>query len=94
MLPDKPGGRSVPRYYLGPAGLTGKAVSSAKAEFVSSQGWTVKMDLTGSGSSQWDQLAQAQFHKQVAITLDSIVQSAPSIQPGPAFVHVRSAAPR
>ncbi len=81
VLPDKPGGKSVPRYYLGPAGLTGKAVSSAKAEFVSSEGWTVKMNLTGSGSSKWDQLAQAQFHKQVAITLDSIVQSAPQIQP-------------
>jgi preprotein translocase subunit SecD len=84
VLPDKPGGPKSPRYYLGPAGLTGKAVSSAKAEFVSSQGWTVKMDLTGSGSTAWDQLAQQQFHKQVAITLDSIVQSAPQIQPGDA----------
>jgi preprotein translocase subunit SecD len=42
------------------------------------------MDLTGSGSSQWDTLAQKQFHQQVAITLDSIVQSAPEIQPGDA----------
>jgi preprotein translocase subunit SecD len=86
VLPDKPGGPQASRLYLGPAALTGKAVSSAKAEFISSQGWTVKMDLTGSGSSQWDQLAQKQFHKQVAITLDSIVQSAPTIQPNdPAF---------
>jgi preprotein translocase subunit SecD len=84
VLPDKPGGPTVPRYYLGPAGLTGKAVSSAKAEFVPGQGWTVKMDLTGSGSTKWDQLASEQFHKQVAITLDSIVQSAPQIQPGDA----------
>jgi preprotein translocase subunit SecD len=83
VLPDKPGGRNAPRYYLGPAGLTGKVVDSAKAEFVSSQGWTVKMDLTDSGSSKWDQLAQEQFHKQVAITLDSVVQSAPTIQPPP-----------
>ena len=81
MLPDKPGGPTLPRYYLGPAGLTGKAVSSANAEFVQGQGWTVKMDLTDSGSSKWDQLASEQFHKQVAITLDSIVQSAPQIQP-------------
>jgi preprotein translocase subunit SecD len=84
VLPDKPGGPTVPRYYLGPAGLTGKAVSSAKAEFVPGQGWTVKMDLTGSGSTKWDQLASEQFHKQVAITLDSIVQSAPQIQPNDA----------
>jgi preprotein translocase subunit SecD len=84
VLPDKPGGKSAPRLYLGPTGLTGKAVSTAKAEFVPSQGWTVKMDLTDSGSSKWDQLAQEQFHKQVAIVLDSIVQSAPQIQPGDA----------
>ncbi len=84
VLPEKPGGKSAPRYYLGPSPLTGKAVSSAKAEFVSSQGWTVKMDLTDSGSAKWDQLAQEQFHKQVAITLDSIVQSAPTIQPNDA----------
>ena len=84
VLPDKPGGPTVPRYYLGPSGVTGKAVSSAKAEFVSTQGWTVKMDLTGTGSTQWDTLAQQQFHQQVAITLDSIVQSAPQIQPGDA----------
>jgi preprotein translocase subunit SecD len=81
VLPDKPGGPTLPRYYLGPAGLTGKAVSSADAEFVQGEGWTVKMDLTDSGSSKWDQLASEQFHKQVAITLDSIVQSAPQIQP-------------
>ena len=86
VLPDKPGGPKAARFYLGPAGLTGKAVDSAKAEFVSSEGWTVKMNLTSSGSTNWDQLAQQQFHKQVAITLDSIVQSAPQIQPNdPSF---------
>ena len=39
------------------------------------------MNLTGKGSGQWDALAQQQFHKQVAIVLDGIVQSAPTIQP-------------
>jgi preprotein translocase subunit SecD len=82
ILPDKPGGKQATRYYLGKAALTGKGtVSTAKAEFVPNQGWTVKMDLTGSGSSKWDALAQQQFHKQVAIVLDGLVQSAPSIQP-------------
>jgi preprotein translocase subunit SecD len=84
VLPDKPGGRNAPRYYLGKAGLTGRAVSSAKAQFLSGQGWTVTMDLTSSGSSKWDALAQAQFHKQVAIVLDGLVQSAPQIQPNDA----------
>ena len=84
VLPDKPGGKNAPRYYLGKAGLTGKAVSSAKSEFISGQGWTVKMNLTDKGSSQWDTLAQQQFHKQVAIVLDGLVQSAPKIQPSDA----------
>jgi len=84
VLPDKPGGKNAPRYYLGKAGLTGKAVSSAKSEFISGQGWTVKMNLTDKGSSQWDALAQQQFHKQVAIVLDGLVQSAPQIQPSDA----------
>jgi len=81
VLPNKPGGKNAPRYYLGKAGLTGKVVSSAKAEFVSGSGWVVNMTLTDKGSSQWDNLAQQQFHKQVAIVLDGIVQSAPTIQP-------------
>jgi preprotein translocase subunit SecD len=81
VLPGKPGGPKAARSYLGPAGLTGKAVSSSKAEFVSTQGWTVKMDLTSSGSTKWDDLAQKQFHQQVAIVLDGVVQSAPQIQP-------------
>ena len=81
VLQNKPGGKNAPRYYLGKAGLTGKVVSSAKAEFVSGTGWVVNMNLTDKGSSQWDNLAQQQFHKQVAIVLDGIVQSAPTIQP-------------
>jgi preprotein translocase subunit SecD len=79
ILPDKDSAKV--RYYLGKAGLTGKVVDSAKAEFISSQGWTVKMDLTSDGSAKWDQLAQQQFHQQVAIVLDGQVRSAPSIQP-------------
>jgi len=85
VLPDKPGTKASARYYLGKAALTGKGtVDTAKAEFVSGQGWTVKMDLTSSGSSKWDALAQQQFHKQVAIVLDGLVQSAPTIQPNDA----------
>jgi preprotein translocase subunit SecD len=82
VLPDKPGGKNATRYLLGKAALTGKGtVDTAKAEFVPNQGWTVKMDLTDSGSSKWDALAQQQFQKQVAIVLDGLVQSAPTIQP-------------
>jgi preprotein translocase subunit SecD len=83
VLPNEPGGRNASRYLLGKTGLTGKGtVATAKKEFVPNQGWTVKMDLTDSGSSKWDALAEAQFQKQVAIVLDGQVQSAPTIQPG------------
>jgi preprotein translocase subunit SecD len=85
VLPDKPGGDGAGRYYLGKAALTGKGnVADAKATFQSGQGWVVTMDLTDKGSTKWDALGQAQFHKQVAIVLDGLVQSAPSIQPNDA----------
>jgi preprotein translocase subunit SecD len=81
VLPNEPGGPRATRYYLGAAPITGKAVSSAKSEFLGSTGYVVNMDLTDQGSSQWDALAQEQFHQQVAIVLDGVVQSAPAIQP-------------
>ncbi|MET0421298.1 MAG: protein translocase subunit SecD [Acidimicrobiia bacterium] len=79
VLPDQDNPKV--RYYLGPAGFTGTVVSSAKSEFVAGQGWTVKMDLTDSGSQKWDKLAEQQFHQQVAIVLDGKVHSAPNILP-------------
>jgi preprotein translocase subunit SecD len=69
------------RYYLGPATATGNIVTSAQAEFVSGQGWTVTLTLTPAGSRTWDALAQQQFHRQVAMVVDGVVQSAPTIQP-------------
>ena len=82
VFPDKPGGRRAPRYYLGPAGDL--PVDDAKAEFLAGQGWTVKIDFTGSGEKAWDRLAKEQFHKQVAITYEGVVVSAPTIQPNDA----------
>lgn len=65
------------RYELGPAELTGRAVRSAKANF---QGeWTVQVKLNGEGAKQFDALAAKYFGRQVAIALDGVVQSAPSI---------------
>jgi preprotein translocase subunit SecD len=78
VLPEK-GQHS--RLYLGKAELTGKAVDQAKASFVSGSGWTVSMKLTSSGSDAWDKMAAKYFHQQVAIELDGVVQSAPTIQP-------------
>ena len=45
--------------------------------------------MTDSGSTKWDALGQAQFQKQVAIVLDGIVQSAPTIQPNNSSAKIR-----
>ena len=71
------------RYLLGPSGVPGSAVHSAQAQFVTPN-WTVLVNLTSTGSMQWDNLAQQQFHAYIAIDLDGQVQSAPLTQPGQA----------
>jgi preprotein translocase subunit SecD len=68
------------RLFLGKTALTGKVVNSAKSSFLNGQ-WTVSINFTGSGSSKWDAVGSQYFHQQVAIELDGIVQSAPTIQP-------------
>ena len=68
------------RLYLGKTVLTGSVVNSAKSSFLNGQ-WTVSINFTGSGSAKWDAVGSQYFHQQVAIELDGIVQSAPTIQP-------------
>ena len=70
------------RYYLGPTpSAVVKGIDDAKMEFLSGQGWTVKIEFTELGSKAWDRLGREQFHRQVAITLEGYVVSAPTIQP-------------
>jgi preprotein translocase subunit SecD len=79
LLPGSSSSQSG-RYRLGPAGLTGTAVKSASAQ-LSSGNWTVNIVLTSAGASQWDTLAQQQFHAIIGIDLDGQVISAPITQP-------------
>jgi preprotein translocase subunit SecD len=72
------------RYVLGPAQLTGHSVSSATATQGPTGAWQVDYSLTRTGSPLWDQVAQANFHLQLGIELDGVVQSAPLIQPSQA----------
>ncbi|MCL4449322.1 MAG: protein translocase subunit SecD [Actinobacteria bacterium] len=68
------------RYVLGPAPLTGKAITTASAAINPTTGqWFVNFNLTGSGTGQWNSLAQQNFHKEVAMDLDAQVVSAPII---------------
>jgi preprotein translocase subunit SecD len=84
VLGERGDGHGATRYYLGPAGVTTAAVKSAKAEFVSGAGWTVKLAFTKAGSAAWDELAEQQFQKQVAVVVNGRVVSAPTVQPNEA----------
>jgi preprotein translocase subunit SecD len=83
LLPqiDQKTGATVGRYLLGPTELTGRVVSSASAvpPQIGSQ-WSVQVNFTNAGSPQFDALAAKYVNKQVAIVLDGVVESAPTIQ--------------
>lgn len=64
-------------YLLAPAELTGEVVSDANATFQGS--WVVLVDFNSEGSDAFDALAAANLGRQVAIVLDGIVESAPTI---------------
>jgi protein-export membrane protein SecD len=70
------------RYLLGPAQMTGQSIAKALAQQTQIGQWVVNYNLTAKGSPLWDQVAQANFHQELAIELDGVVQSAPLIQPG------------
>jgi preprotein translocase subunit SecD len=72
------------RMVLGPAQLTGTAVSKAIAQQNTIGAWVVNYNLTATGSPAWDAVAKANFHQEVGIELDGVVQSAPLILPSQA----------
>lgn len=72
------------RYVLGPSQLSGTAVAIAYAQLNQANQWVVSYTLTKAGSPLWDAVAQANFHRQLAIELDGVVQSAPLILPASA----------
>ena len=77
-------GNKSTRYVLGPSVLTGHSIKKAIAQQDQVGAWVVNYTLTGSGSPLWDQVAQQNFHAELAIELDGVVQSAPLIQPNQA----------
>lgn len=79
LLPGAPGG-GTERYVLGPAGITGADVASAKAVETDGQ-WSVLVVLTPTGATAWDDLAHQQFHALIAVVLHDQVLSAPVVQP-------------
>ncbi len=64
------------RLLLGPAQLAGKEITSAQAAF-NSPDWVVNLNLSSTGSKEWDTLANDQFHAYIGMDLDAQVISAP-----------------
>jgi preprotein translocase subunit SecD len=82
VLPEKDNnGNVTARYLLGPAAVTGKALSSAQATVDTTTGsWQVEFSLTGTGTKDWnDMAAQVGQGNQIAIDLDGVVKSAPTL---------------
>jgi preprotein translocase subunit SecD len=79
LLPGALGTGST-RDVLGPAGVTGVDVASATVRRLNGQ-WLIELNLTPTGSTAWDTLAQQQFHALVGVVLHGRVLSAPVIQP-------------
>lgn len=76
------GSPKTDRWLLSPAELTGQAIGKAFATQDTIGQWVVSYTLTGSGSPAWDAVARSNFHQEVAIELDGVIQSAPLILPG------------
>jgi len=68
------------RLSLGPELMTGKDVKSADARFESGTGWDVHLSFTSDGFSKFNKIAAQYYQKQIAIVLDGVVQSYPTIQ--------------
>lgn len=85
LLPLRPGKQGAPvstRYIMGPSVANGTIVKTATAGIPQNGGaWQVDLTLTGKGAPVWNRIAKANFHKQLAIVLDGVVESAPVIQP-------------
>ena len=64
-------------FVLAPAELSGEVIEEAVATF---QGqWIVNLSLNDEGALLFDQMAVANYERQVAIVLDGVVESAPTI---------------
>ncbi len=84
VLPEKKdeNGNVPARYLLGPAEVNGQAMSSARATVNTTNGvWEVQFSLTSEGTTQWNAMAEkVGVNGQIAMDLDGVVQSAPSLQ--------------
>jgi hypothetical protein len=83
ILPDKPdkNGKHQVCYVLGPRLLDGSGVSKVVVSYDSSQGGYI-IDVMFDNDDFVNKVARPELNKQVAIVVDDIVESAPTINPG------------
>ncbi|HEX3622057.1 MAG TPA: protein translocase subunit SecD [Acidimicrobiales bacterium] len=82
ILPEQDAnGKVTARYLLGPAAVKGQALSGASATVAPNTGvWEVEFSLTSEGTKQWNDMATSVgTGGQIAIDLDGVVRSAPSL---------------
>ena len=70
----------APRLRLGPTLMSGREVKTASAVYRPGEGWLVLLNFTDEGFSRFRDVAQQWYLRQVAIVLDGVVQSYPTIQ--------------
>jgi len=79
LLPQLNAAANAPRYTLAPAIATGRIISSATAQLNQTGQWVVNCTLTPAGTVVMNSIGQHYYGLPVAIELDGIVQSAPTI---------------
>lgn len=85
---DTPPDQDPVLYRMGPVELTGRYLSEARAVFVapgstqdpSSEGWQVSFEFNSEGADLFGALTERLVGKQLAIVLDSKVESAPNVE--------------
>jgi preprotein translocase subunit SecD len=69
-----------PRLRLGPTLMGGRDVKTASAVYRTGEGWLVLLNFTDEGFRRFQDVANQWYLRQVAIVLDGVVQSYPTIQ--------------
>lgn len=73
--------REGKQYVVGEVELDGTSVTSAHADFQAEYGsWVVNVRFTSAGAAAFAQLTSAHINEQLAIIVDNVVVSAPTIQ--------------
>ena len=74
------GDEEAPRLRLGPTLMTGRDVKTASSVYRTGEGWLVLLNFTDEGFKKFQEVAQQWYLRQVAVVLDGVVQSYPTIQ--------------